>query len=51
MIVYSFLDIVILGDRYANGLKCFVITMIGTIILSFGLIYFEKKSKVIEKLF
>ena len=33
------------------GLKCFVITMIGTIILSFGLIYFEKKSKVIEKLF
>lgn len=46
-----FLDIVILGDRYANGLKCFVITMIGTIILSFGLIYFEKKSKVIEKLF
>lgn len=51
MIVYSFLDIVMLGDRYANGLKCFVITMIGTIILSFGLIYFEKKSKVIEKLF
>ncbi|WP_330608955.1 acyltransferase family protein [Coprococcus comes] len=51
MIVYSFLDIVILDDRYANGLMCFVITIIGTIILSFGLIYFEKKSKVIEKLF
>lgn len=46
-----FVAFVILGDRYVNGLKCFVITMIGTIILSFGLIYFEKKSKVIEKLF
>ena len=48
MIVYSFRYCYIGGgDRYANGVMWFVITIIGTIILSFGLIYFEKKSKVI----
>ena len=51
MIVYSFLDIVILGDRYANGLRCFVITIIGTILLSFGLICLEKKSEMVKKIF
>ena len=50
MLIYSGLDIIIIKNRYAVGLVCFIITVLVTMLLSIILLYFEKRNGQLKDL-